>query len=282
MWKVVLGSVVLLSHPIWAQPEAAAPASPTPAEPAAGDDSEELAKKLSNPIANLVSVPFQFNWDAGVGPEDATRFLLNVQPVVPFSISRDWNLIGRWILPMLSQPALSPGGESEFGFGDIVFSTFFSPKESSITWGVGPVFGLPTTTEPTLGSGKWQAGPTLVVLQQSGPWTYGALANHLWSFADTGDVERGDVSNTFVQPFIAYATPKGITYSINAEAGYNWKAADDQELTLPINLSISKITRFGPFPMSLGAGAGYYVEHPDIGPEWKLRTIFTLILPRSK
>src|SRR5262245_4440527 len=153
-------------------------ASSSQAQNAPAADTAQLAKDLSNPIADLVSVPFQFNWEQGVGDQDATRTVLNVQPVVPFTLNDKWNLIGRWIMPLVSQPSLAPGMESTFGFSDITFSAFFSPKSSSgFTWGIGPAVVLPMTDDPTLGSGKWQAGPTIVMLKQSGSWTYGILAN---------------------------------------------------------------------------------------------------------
>ncbi len=235
----------------------------------ASSGAEELAKKLSNPIADLVSVPFQFNWDNGVGPQDDLRFVLNVQPVVPFTLNENWNLIGRWILPFVSQPELAPGSGTAFGTGDIVASGFFSPSKSrgGLTWGVGPVLSLPTTTDPLLGSGKWSAGPTAVALKQQGPWTYGGLVNHLWSIADTGDPNRPDVNQSLFQPFLAYRTKKAVTYSIASEAAANWEAASGEKWTIPINLGVSKVTQFGPFPMSLGLGAGYYVEAPTGGPE---------------
>jgi len=247
-----------------------------------GSKAEQLAKQLSNPIADLVSIPAQLNWENGVGVDDDLRFVLNLQPVVPFSVSENWNMIGRFILPFISQPPLTAGSETAFGTGDIVASAFFSPKESGVTWGVGPVFGIPTTTNPALGSGKWSIGPTAVVLKQSGPWTYGGLVNHLWSFADTGDSERSDVNQTFIQPFLAYTTPKAVTFTLQSESTANWEAESGQRWTVPVNVLVSKVTKLGPFPFSIAAGAGYYVESPNIGPDWKLRLAFTLILPAGQ
>jgi len=249
----------------------------------AAPSSEELAKKLSNPISDLVSVPFQFNWDNGVGTEDDLRFILNVQPVVPFTLNENWNLIGRWIVPFVSQPELAPGSGTTFGTGDIVASGFFSPSNSSggLTWGVGPVCSLPTTTDPLLGSGKWSAGPTAVALKQQGPWTYGGLVNHLVDVADTGDPERSDVNQSFLQPFLAFTTKQAVTYNVSSEATANWEASSGEEWTIPINVNVSKITKFGPFPLSLGGGAGYFIESPPGGPEWKLRFQATILLPRG-
>ncbi len=252
-------------------------------EPAQASQSEHLAKQLSNPVANLTSIPFQFNWENGVGANDDLRFILNVQPVVPFSLTKNWNLVARFILPFISQPAgLAPGSAATSGTGDILASLFFSRNKPGMVVGVGPVFGLPTNTDPLLGSCKWSIGPTIVVVNQQGPWTVGALANHLWSIADTGDVERPDVSKTYLQPFLAYTTKAAVTYSINSETTYDWKATSGQEWTAPINVAVSKVTRLGPFPFSIQLGAGYFVKSPDLGPEWKLRLAFTVILPRAK
>lgn len=245
-------------------------------------DAERLAKQLSNPVADLVSIPFQFNWEEGVGEQDATRFVLNVQPVVPFELNDKWNLIGRWIMPFVSQPELAPGLDSTFGLSDILFSAFFAPRSASrFIWAAGPVVSLPTTDDPALGSGKWQAGPTVVVLKQNGGWTYGFLANQLWSFASTSDTERRDVNKTFLQPFLSYTTSKGVSLSVQSEATYDRKAADGDKWTAPINVSVSKVTRFGPFPFSVQGGFGYFVEAPSIGPERRLRIAFTLLLPRG-
>jgi hypothetical protein len=187
------------------------------------------------------------------------------------------------ILPFINQPSLAPGASSTSGTGDMLLSGFFSPtKPRGAIWGVGPVIALPTTTDPFLGSGKWSAGPTAVVLKQAGQWTYGALANHLWSFANTGDIERHEVNQTYLQPFLSYTTKSAASFSLSTEASRNWEAADGEEWTVPINLSASKVTRLGPFPFSIAVGAGYYVEQPEGGPEWKFRLTGTLILPRAR
>lgn len=241
---------------------------------------EALAKQLSNPIADLVSLPLQFNWAQGVGPDEGTRFILNVQPVVPFSVSKDWNMIMRVIMPFIGQPPLTENGVAATGLGDILASFFFSPREGSVIWGVGPVFGLPSTSERTLGSGKWAAGPTAVVLKQSGAWTYGALVNQVWSFA--GSSSRADVSQLFVQPFLSRTSKSALTVTLQSETIANWKAADGEQWTVPINLAVAKLATFGPLPASYGGGIGYYIASPEGGPEWQLRGSITLILPKRR
>lgn len=250
--------------------------------PASNDEATQLAKQLSNPIADLVSIPSQFNFYEGVGVDDDLRFVLNLQPVVPFSITKDWNLIGRFILPFISQPPLATGASTTFGTGDIVASAFFSPKQSKIVWGVGPVFGFPTTSDPNLGSGKWSIGPTAVVLKQHGPWTYGGLINQLWSYASTGDVQRPSVNQMYIQPFAAYGMKNAVTFTLSSESTANWLAPSGDTWTIPIIGQVSKVTHLGPFPFSVGCGAGYFLASPDSGPQWMLRMNFVLILPNRK
>lgn len=264
-------------------PAVAGGQAPEEKPPAPAQSAEELAKKLSNPIADLVSIPFQLNWNQGVGPNDDLQFQLNIQPVVPFTLSKDWNVIARMIVPYLSQPILFPGGEPASGLSDITLSLFFSPRGSGgLTWGVGPVFGLPMTTDPSLGTGKWLMGATFVGLMQSHGWTYGALVNQVFSVASTGSVHRNYVSQAFLQPFIAYTTKTAYTLTLNTESTYNWEAAPDQRWTVPVIAAVSKLTRLGPFPFSMQLGAGYYAAKPDNGPDWKLRISFVVLLPRGK
>ena len=253
--------------------------SPANAADAGGPDSQELAKKLSNPISDLVSVPFQFNWENGVGPDDGLRTVLNVQPVVPFRISERWNLIERWIMPYVSQPEYL--GDAA-GLSDITFSSFLSPSTGkALIWGVGPVVTLPMTSDPAIGSGQWSAGPTLVLVKLQGSVLYGLLWNQLWSYATVSEKSRIATNQGFFQPFVAVTRPSGVTFTLQSEASANWNAPnEDDTWTIPINLTVSKITTLGPFPFSVLGGAGVYVASPEGGPDWKLRAAFTLILPR--
>ena len=272
-----LGASLLVAALALVAPAAALAQQAAPPPPA--EDEATLAKKLSNPVSDLVSVPFQLNWDQGVGPNDQTRFLLNVQPVMPFSINKNWNLVGRVIVPILSQPPLFDGASPASGIGDVLASAFFTPTTGGLIWGVGPVMSLPSTTQPTLGTEKWAAGPTALVLKQSGPWTVGALWNQVWSFA--GNSDRMDVSQMYLQPFLSRTGKNLVTVGVSSEASANWKA-EDHKWTVPIIFSLSKLSSFGPFPASYQVGVGVYVAKPDLGPSWKLRTGMTILLPRKK
>jgi hypothetical protein len=238
---------------------------------------EELAKKLSNPIASLISLPFQSNFDFNAGQDnDKFKYTLNIQPVIPLPLSADWNLIARIIQPVIYQDELFPGVGSKFGLGDMNPSFFFSPKEPfhGWIWGAGPVFLLPTATDDALGTGKWGVGPTAVGLRQRGPWTYGLLANHLWSFAGEGG--RPDVNQTFLQPFLAHNSKGGFGVTLQAESSYNWEA---EQWTVPIGLFASQVLKLGNQPLSLQFGPRVYVDGPSGGPEWGLRFNIVLMFP---
>lgn len=241
----------------------------------------DLAKQLSNPIASLISVPFQFNYDTGYGPSDGDRMTLNIQPVIPISLSDDWNLISRTILPVISQNDIAGPSGNQFGLGDTVQSLFFSPVApgpGGLIWGAGPVILLPTGTDPLLGSDKWGAGPTGVVLKQSGPWTYGMLANHIWSFA--GDDARNDISATFLQPFISYTTPDAWTFALNTETTYDWES---ESWSVPINFMVSKLVTVNRQPISLQAGLRYWADSPEGGPEgFGGRLSVTFLFPKKQ
>ncbi len=241
---------------------------------------EDLAKKLANPVASLISVPLQYNYDENYGPtEDGSVERLNIQPVIPISISEDWNLITRTIVPLIDQDDIPVNGEGESGLGDIVASQFFSPKAPSADgwiWGVGPVWLLPTASDEALGGEKFGIGPTGVALKQVGPWTYGVLANHIWSFA--GEDSREQVSATFLQPFLAYVTPTKTTFSLNTESTYDWK---DEEWSVPINAGVSQMFKVGPQILQVQLGARYWADSPPGGADdWGLRLAVTLLYPK--
>lgn len=242
------------------------------------DSDAELAQRLSNPISSLISVPFQYNYNNNIGPaNDGTSNFINVQPVVPISLNQDWNMISRTIVPVVWQDEIFPGAGSQFGLSDTVQSLFFSPKQptNGIIWGVGPVVLLPTGTDTLLTTDKWGAGPTAVALTQQNGWTVGMLANHIWSFA--GDENRADVSSTFLQPFVSYTTPDAWTFSLNTESTYDWTA---EQWSVPLNFVITKLTKIGGQPISIGGGVRYWADAPDSGPEgWGARAVVTYLFP---
>lgn len=252
-----------------------ASAAPTPTQSA---DAAELAKKLANPISSLISLPMQGNFDFGAGSTgDGFQFKLNVQPVIPVELNDDWNVISRTIVPFVYQEDVF-GTSSQEGLSDTVQSFFFSPKEPTSAgwiWGAGPVVLLPTATDDLLGGEKWGTGPTAVFLKQENGWTYGALANHLWSFA--GEDARQDISATFIQPFLSYTTPKQTTYTLNSESTYDW---ENEQWAVPINAMISQLVKIGGAPVQFQLGGRYYAETADNGPDWGLRFAVTLLWPK--
>ena len=257
----------------------------------AGDASMEgLAKKLANPVAAMISLPFQFNYERGFYGTSGTksnRLTLNVQPVVPFSFNDDWNLISRTIIPIVRNDENPPASGVQGGIGDIVQSLFVSPKaptNNGWIWGVGPAMMIPSHSK--LSTKKWAAGPTAVALKQQGPWTYGALANHLWSFGgdDMTDVQGNvlnDISQTFMQPFVTYTTPSALSLSLVSETSYNWKGSSGQRWTIPIIGVVSKVGKIGSQTVSYGVGLKYIAESPSNAAKgWGVRFAFTMLFPK--
>lgn len=243
-----------------------------------GDDSESLAKELTNPVADLISVPFQFNYNDHLNPElTGHQTYVNIQPVIPIHLNPQWNLISRTILPVTDQLNVLPHSGTQFGLGDTLQSLFLSPAApvDGLVWGIGPAISVPTGTQHLLGAGKLSIGPTVVALKMTGPWTVGVLSNQIWSVAGSGG--RKPVSQWFVQPFLAYTTKSAWTYTLNSESYYYWH---NTELSAPINLMVAKLIHVGHLPISIGGGLRYWATKPDAGPrDFGVRLIVTLLFP---
>lgn len=240
----------------------------------AQDDAAELAKKLANPIASLISVPFQNNTDYGIGAFNGTRNTLNIQPVVPISISENLNMITRVVLPVITQYNFTGEGQKQAGLGDAVMSAFFSPKNSEkLTWGVGPALLLPVGTNDFLTAKKFGMGPTAVALKQSNGWTIGGLINQIWSVA--GSAERPNVSQMFVQPFLVYNWKSGAGLGGNLEWTQNWKS---NQTTVWLNPTVSGVTSLGSQKVQFAVGPRLNLAAPDGGKaDWGWRAVVVFL-----
>jgi hypothetical protein len=242
---------------------------------------EDLAKAAQNPVAAMISLPFQNNTTFGYGPDDDVQNVLNIQPVWPFSLNAKWNLISRTIMPVIDQPDL-PGLDGAFGLGDVNQTLFFSPAApSKVIWGAGPAFTLPTATDDVLGSGKWSAGLGVVALTMPGRWVIGALVSNQWSFA--GDDERPDVNSMVLQYFINYNFEKGWYFSSAPINTANWEVDSEDRWTVPLGGGVGKIFKIGKQPMNAQVGVYYNVVTPDNLPsgDWSLRLQLQLLYPRK-
>jgi opacity protein-like surface antigen len=257
-------------------PDRASPTRPPPAEAA---EHEDLAQKSQNPIADLVSVPFQSNTNFNAGPFNRTQEVLNVQPVVPLHINADWNLISRTILPIITQP--SPIFDSNTnGIGDITQEFFFSPTHPGpLIWGVGPVFTIPSATDPILGTGKVLLGPTAVALVTPGHWVIGILVNNQWSVG--GNPLSANVNEFLAQPFINYNMAHGWYLTSSPQITANWLAVPGQQWTVPVGGGIGRIFKIGDQPVSASIAGYYNIVRPTGSPTWQLRTFLSLLFPEK-
>jgi hypothetical protein len=241
------------------------------------DSTEELARAVQNPVASLISVPFQNNTNFNFGPRDKTQNVMNIQPVVPFSLSEKWNLITRTILPIISQPAFTLNQNRKDGVGDTLFTAFFSPKDSgSLIWGAGPAILIPTSTDDRLGAGEWGAGPGVVFLTIQGPWVVGSLFSNVWSF--TGD---SDVNIFTWQPFVNYNLDGGWYLTTSPLITANWEADSDNTWTVPVGGGFGRVFRVGQQNLNMQLQSFYNIEEPDdIGPEWSIRFQVQFLFPK--
>jgi hypothetical protein len=251
-------------------------------KPASGDDdATNLAKETQNPVANLISVPFQNNFNFNTGTKNAAVWVLNVQPVIPIHITDDWNLITRTIMPIINQPPLFSVGDTDaFGLGDINPTVFLSPaKPGKFIWGVGPTMTMPTATVSRLGSGRWSAGPAAVGLFMGGPWVIGAIANQQWDFAGWSNTH---VNAFLMQPFVNYNIAHGWYLTSSPIITADWSASGDNHWTVPVGGGGGKLWRVGKvgLPVNTQLQAFYNAETPEFGPDWQLRAQVQFLFPR--
>jgi len=243
---------------------------------------EELAKIAQNPVGNMVSLPFQNNTNFDVGPRKGTQNILNIQPVYPIEVNKDWNVITRTILPLVWQPGYAEGQGTTYGLGDLQFSAFLSPSEPAsggLIWGVGAIAQAPTDTHD-LGNKNWGLGPTAVVLhlEKGSPWVYGVLVNNVWSL--TSSQRGGAYSNFLLQPFVNYNLPGGTYLNSAPIITANWKAESGQQWLVPLGLGVGHIFHLGRLPLNAQIGAYYNVVKPDDGANWQLRAQAQLMFPK--
>lgn len=250
-----------------AEPIPVTASSPAPANAAA------LAEKLQNPVANLVSVQFQNNFDFGVGEHHGTLYLLNFQPVIPLHITPEWNYIVRPVLPFISTSNVyGPGYVS--GLGDLEFESFLSPVKPGpfgIIWGLGPTSIMPTATQKKLGGDVLTLGPSGVALWQKSGWTIGALATQNWRVAGPGDY-----NGSYFQPFVSHTFKTATTLGVDSESSYDWL---DEQWTISFNTTLSQVFKVGKIPVQIGLALQYYAESPVPGQQWGLRVNFTPMFP---
>ena len=245
-----------------------------------GQSEADLAKASQNPLASMVSVPFQNNTNFGLGEYDRTQNILNIQPVYPIAAGKV-NVITRTIAPVMYQPDVAAESGGTFGLGDVNVTAFLTPAAASkVTWGVGPVLSFPTGSDGGLTSGKWGAGPSAVALTMPGPWVLGLLVNNVWSYA--GDEDRGDVNAMFAQYFVNYNLPQGWYLSTSPGITANWKADGDDRWTVPFGGGVGKLARLGKLPVNVSAQGYYNAVHPENLPyaDWTLRAQIQLLFPK--
>lgn len=241
---------------------------------------EDLAKKLANPIADLISVPFQNNSYFGNGKLNGSQDILNFEPVIPIHLSKELNLITRWILPFVMQYNLTSEAQEQIGLSDATVSAFLSPSKvkNGITWGLGPAFLVPTGTDPFLSSRKFGIGPTGVVLKQSKGWTLGLLVNQIWSVA--GEDELPPVSQMFFQPFITYNWKSGAGVGGTLEWTQNWETRTSVMWLTPF---LNGITSVGKQKVQLEVGPQINIDAPRAtAADFGWRAVITLLFPQEK
>jgi hypothetical protein len=245
----------------------------------AGSSTEDLQKATQNPVASLISVPLQNNTNFGIGPYKRTQDVLNIQPVIPVSLTQDWNLITRVIQPIVWQPYPTETTGGEYGFGDMNPTFFLSPsKPKKLIWGVGPAFVIPTATNTVLGQGKFSLGPSFVGLAQPGHWTIGVLVNNVWSVAGSGS--RPNVNQMLLQYFINYNLKKGWFLTLQPIITANWNASSGNVWTVPFGGGVGRIMKLGAQPVNIAAQFYGNAVYPSGSSPWGMRLQIAFLFPK--
>jgi hypothetical protein len=271
---LIAGCIAISSLNVQAQEK---PATAPPA--AAADEAAELAKKLANPIASLISVPFQNNTDIGIGPNNGSKNTLNIQPVIPITISPKLNVITRIIMPVVTQYNVTGPNTQQSGLSNFTASAFFSPSKTKngVTWGAGPAFLLPTATNDLLGTNRFAIGPTAVFLRQANCWTIGALVNQLWS--GSGTVAAYEVNQLYLQPFFTYNWKSGAGVGGSFEMTNAWNTKTTTAYFMP---NVSGVTKLGKQIISLLVAPRIPIAVPaGQRPNFGVRAVMILVFPKK-
>jgi hypothetical protein len=247
------------------------------AEKAAEGEIGELAKAVQNPIANLISLPIQNNTTFEWGADKEVLNVANVQPVIPFELSEDWTLITRTILPIISQPAITPGQDRENGIGDTSVTAWLSPgKAGKWIWGAGATLNIPTASDPRLGFDDWAAGPSVVLLTMPGKWVIGGLVSNIW------DINADKKINfMFSQLFVNYNMKDG-WYLVSAPIiTADWESDNDNRWTIPIGGGAGRVFKAGNQPMNINAQLYYNIKAGVIVGDWTSRIQVQWMFPKK-
>ncbi len=238
---------------------------------------EELAKLRANPLSGLhnFTLQDQGNFDfAGTGQ---AQNVITLQAVYAVSLSENWSLVAQPIVPIVTQPGSDPGEGQTSGLGATVVTAVITPKETgTLIWGVGPVLGIPTTTDHELGTERWAAGPSIALFVEPGNWILGVLLQNAWSFAGGGDSSVNAFGGEY---FLTYNLPQGWFLESNATATADWEAPENARWTVPLGGGGGKVFTLGKQSLSASAQAFYNIVTPSSGSDWSLSVALQILLP---
>jgi hypothetical protein len=266
MRKIVLAMVILIS------------ANAAYADVSTIDAESSLAKKAQNPVENMISVPFNNNFNFNYGQDKQLQFVLNVKPVIPIELNDSWNIITRTIIPVQVQPTLPSGGYMT-GLGDINPTFFLSPAHpGKIVWGIGPSIILPTATRQQMGQGKYSIGPALVVLTMPGHWVVGALTSTTWSVG--GQSSRPGIEIFTLQYFINYNLPKGWYITSQPVISANRKPGSRYSWTVPFGAGAGRVFHIGDQALNTALEVYKNVKTPQYQSNLQVELSISLLFPK--